>query len=421
MNSMKFFFFLIFSASILFAQSISDINKKASYLINQGQYKEAYLKLNSLYSLNSFNNQTLYLLGLSKYKMGDVDDAIKYFELLLEKDNDANRVRLDLAKCYYDKNDLEKAKELLLYVKNTNPPQNVQDNIDQFLDQISQKSKTKLTIFANVGYLYDSNANAGPLNENAPMLLGASYSKATDDAAFTYGSNLNYTLKNDDYLYQTSLGISKIDYQRLDYLDELTGYISSSLLFQKNKIRYVLPLVLNAQRIGHENRYYSKWIDFRPKMSYQYNKKTTLNLQTLFSQKTYYKNSDRKTNIFSFTPSSRYFINGSSYIDAGVSYMQENSKTQSLSYKQKEINLSYFKAYSRFLNLYLRSSYARLDYESDLNRLDKKYNLSANLSYTIDPINTHAIFSILGTKNQSNYAIFDYERVKIALSLVYKF
>jgi len=421
MKILKYIFVLLISSSFVIAQSEDDVNKKASYLINKHEYKKAYLQLDSLYTLGSYNNQTLYLLGLSSYKLGDIKKAIEYYELLLEQDNGANRVRLDLAKCYYDINNLQKAKELLLYVKNTNPPQNVQDNIDQFLEQISQKSRTKFTVFAKVGYLYDSNANAGPEEENAPDLIGAFYSKATDDTAFTYGTNLNYIVKDDEIMYQNSFGVSKVDYQRLDYLDELTGYFSSSVLFQKNKIRYVLPVVLNAQKIGHDSRYYSKWIDFRPKMSYQYNKNTTFNLQTLFSQKTYYKNSDRKTNIFSITPSSRYFLDGTSYVDTAIEYMQENSKTQSLSYKQKGFNIGYFKAYTKLLNLYLNLSYARLDYESDLNRLDKKYNINANLSYAISASKLYGVLGLVATKDQSNYAIFDYERVKLSLNFIYKF
>jgi tetratricopeptide (TPR) repeat protein len=412
---------LFFATVALFGQTIDDINKKASYLINGKKYQEAYNQLNSLYILNSFNNQTLYLLGLSSYKLGNIDDAINYYEQLIAVDNNANRVRLDLAQCYYEKNDLEKSKELLLYVKNTNPPQNVQENIDHFLDQISQRSKTKFMAYVNIGYLYDSNVTTGPLEENSPDLLGAIYSKATDDTAFVYGANFNYTIKTDDLLYKNSIGINNTNYQRIDELDTLSGYFSSAILFQKDKIRYVLPIVLSSDKIGHENRYYSKWIDFRPKLSYKYNNRTTLSVQTLFSQKTYYKNSQRETNIFSLTPSIRYFLNASSYINSAILYNQENSKTTSYSYKQKGISISYFKAFTKYLNLYFNSSYARLDYESDLNRLDKEYNLSANISYTVSPINTHIVLSTIGTKKQSNYAIFDYERVKIGLNFIYQF
>ncbi len=60
------------------------------------------------------------------------NESRKYLEELLKKDSKALRVKLELASIYYKLNDFDKSKELLLEVKQTQPPKRVGDNIDAF-------------------------------------------------------------------------------------------------------------------------------------------------------------------------------------------------------------------------------------------------------------------------------------------------
>ncbi|MEA1915225.1 MAG: tetratricopeptide repeat protein [Campylobacterota bacterium] len=405
----------------LSAKDIKQINLDASALIKQKNYTKAYVLLHGVHVLNATNNQSLYLLGLSAHQLGKIDEAIFFYEKLLKDDPQAHRVRLDLAKCYYEKNDLAKTKELLILVQSSNPPQNVQDNIDQFLHQINQKQEQKFAALFNVGYVYDSNANVGPQDENDPLLRGAIFDKATSDTVFKYGVNMHHTYKNDVLLWRNSFGVNVNDYQGLDSLDSMSGYFSSALLFKDNSLSYVVPLVLNAMKIGHEDRYYSRYIALMPKLSYQYSKKSSVDLKLLLREKNYYKNSNRKMNSLGLSPSHRYLLDQSSYVDLGFDYLRENSKIQSYSNVQKGVNVRYFKAFTKSLNASIHTAYLRTDYESDLNRFDRQYTAYANLSYALAKFNTYAVLSVLSIKNRSNLAIFDYERIQTGLNLTYKF
>lgn len=416
----------LLTSSLLFGADTQEVNKQAVDLLNAKQASSAYELLEKEYNGGNFDNQTLFLLGTSAKQIGNLDNAVKYFEELIQRDKGAHRVRLDLASIYYQKGELEKAKELLLIVKASNPPQKVGDNIDSFLVAIEKGTPKTWSISLNFGYMYDSNVNAGPdtdtvLMYDLPFTLSTD-AKESSDYAFTYGINFNHLKHINGFAWQSSLGANVTDYRTIHNLDSKSVYLSTGPTVKQDNITYSIPLIANVTVIGHENRYYSIAKGISPQISYQINKELVLSANLSLQNKKYYKQPDKESNSVTFAPSSRYFIDQSSFINFGGYIGKENSHTQISSNKSKGLNTGYYKAFSQTLNVYLGASYSKTDYEGveaayDKGRKDSSKSVNTNINYFIDQIKSNIALNMSYTKNSSNIEMYDFTRKQIGISI----
>lgn len=416
----------ILTSSLLYATTVQEINKEAISYLKANESAKAYQLLESEYKKGNFDNQTLFLLGTSAKQQNDVDNAIKYFEELISRDKGAHRVRLDLATLYYKKQKLDKAKELLLIVKSSNPPKKVGDNIDGFLAAIEKGIPKNWSINASFGYLYDSNVNAGPNTDtiliyNLPFNLDNN-AKSNSDYAIQYSFSFNHLKQLDTFAWQSSIGANVTDYRNIHTLDNKSIYLSTGPTIQRDKVTYSIPFIVNTSIIGHENKYYSISKGIAPQMSYQLKPNLSLNTSLSLQNRTYYNASDKESNSITFSPSTRYFLNQSSFINFGAYLGKENSKTEISSNNSKGLNLGYYKAFNQKLNLYLSTSISKTDYDGveiaySKSRDDMSKNLSGNFSYYIDSIDSNLALNLSYTKNISNIDMYDYDRKQIGLTL----
>jgi len=420
----------LLTSSLLFGASINNTNKEAIDFLKAKKSTEAYKVLEDSYTNGNYNNETLFLLGTRAKLNGDFDNAIKYFELLLIKDKGANRVRLDLATIYYRKGNLEKAKELLLIVKSSNPPKKVGDNIDNFLAAIAKGVPKSWNVSFNIGYMYDSNVNAGPdtdtvLMYNLPFTL-SSDAKQSSDNAIKYGFNFNHIAKFDNFAWQSSFGANVTDYRTFNSLDSKSIYLSTGPTIKKGRATYSIPLIANVLIIGHENKYYSISKGISPQVSYQLKQDLLLNGSLSLQNKKYYQQKDRESNSITFSPSIRKYIDQSSFINLGGYLGRENSHTQINSNNSKGINLGYYKAFSQKFNTYLSASWSHTNYDGeevayDKSRKDTSKSVSGNLNYFIDSIKSNITFNLSYTKNSSDIEMYTYSRKQVGLSISKRF
>lgn len=417
---------LILTSSLLFGASVNEINKEATNFLKANEPSKSYNLLETEYKKGNFDNQTLFLLGTSAKLQNDFDNAIKYFEELLSRDKGAHRVRLDLASLYYQKQNFDKAKELLLIVKSSNPPKKVGDNIDNFLAAIEKGVPKNWNISFSLGYLYDSNVNAGPntdtvLMYNLPFTL-SSDAQENSDQAIQYSFGFNHIKQLDTFAWQSSVGVNVTDYRNIHTLDSKSIYLSTGPSFKKEKATYSVPLIFNTSIIGHQNRYYSISKGISPQMSYQLKPNLSLSASLSLQNKTYYKASDKESNSITFSPSTRYFLNQSSFVNLGAYFGKENSKTETSSNNSKGLNLGYYKAFNQKLNVYLSTSINQTDYDGievaySKSREDTSKSLSGNFSYFIEKINSNLSLNLSYTKNTSNIEMYDYDRKQVGLTL----
>jgi len=416
----------LLTSSLLIAAEIKDINKEVTKYLQSNEPSKAYNLLEKEYKAGNYDNQTLFLLGTSAKLQKDYINAIKYYEELLERDKGAMRVRLDLASSYYYTGNLDKAKELLLIVKSSNPPKKVGDNIDSFLAAIEKGVPKSWSISFNMGYQYDTNVNAGPdtdtvLMYNLPFTLSDD-AKGNSDHAITYGASFNHLKHINGFAWQSSIGASVTDYRKFHNLDSKSISFSSGATVKKDKVTYSIPVVANISIIGHENRYYSISKGISPQVSYQLEQDLLLSSSLSLQNKKYYEQPNKESNSITFSPSIRKYIDQSSFVNFGGYLGKENSHTQTSSNNSKGLNLGYYKAFSKKFNIYLGASYSKTDYDGEevaysKSKEDSSKSLSANFNYFIDQIQSNIALNMSYTKNSSNIEMYDYDRKIVGINL----
>lgn len=110
-------------------------------------------------------------------QQGRAQEAIFALERVLVFAPERHGVRLDLARAYFINNNLERSRTEFQQVLATKPPDNVRNNINDFLARIDSAQRAQVQqfqMFAGLDMGYDTNINGGAtLNEPlAPNLLG---------------------------------------------------------------------------------------------------------------------------------------------------------------------------------------------------------------------------------------------------------
>lgn len=415
----------LLTLTLLFSAVPSETNEKAiSYLKNK-EIQKAYELLVKSYTEKNYDNQMLFLLGTSAKQLGEFNQAIQYFEELLQRDKKALRVKLDLASVYYQTHNLKKAKELLLEVKATQPPKKVGDNIDTFLAVIDKGIPKAWSINFGIGYQYDSNVNAGPDTETV-LMYGLPFTldkdaKDNSDTAFKYNFRFNHIKKINGISLQTSISASATDYKDINSLDSQSLSASFGPSWRNGKIAYSVPLVTSVQKIGHTDRYYSYSRGISPQLSFQVNDRLSIATSLSLSNKRYYKNRDKESNSYTISPSTRYFLDQSSYLTGGFYFGEENSHTRTSSNNSHGLNIGYFKAFSQKLNMYASTSWSTTDYKGietaySKSREDENTTYGLNFNYVFSKYDINASLNMSYTDNQSNISMYEYERKIIGLN-----
>ena len=147
-------------------------------LIRQGQIGQADTLLQAVREAGDESDQILFLSGLVAAQLGRHSEAIGFFRRVLGRDPKLLRVRLELARAFFQVKDDENAKRNFELVLSENLPPNVKDNIARFLDEIRRRRATRYSF----GFVLtpSTNINQAP-NIRTVRLFGLPF--RLDDAA----------------------------------------------------------------------------------------------------------------------------------------------------------------------------------------------------------------------------------------------
>jgi len=148
-------------ASITWAETLTDITRKANQLLQEKDFQQAYEILHAEYTQERYDKQSLFLLGMSARELGKIDEAVTFFEELLVRE-EAPRVRLELAKTLYLSGNKDRSIYEFNRVKSTNPPRRVGEHIDRYIEAMKVGASKNWQLTATIGYMYDDNVNTGP-------------------------------------------------------------------------------------------------------------------------------------------------------------------------------------------------------------------------------------------------------------------
>lgn len=223
-------------------------------LISAGQYQQAYQIASA--SLEEWEGDTQFdfLYAIAAIESGFPNEAVFALERVVQTAEDATlrqRARLELARAHLLTNNLVASESLFNQVMLTNPPQNVQDNIQAFLNLIESRRENQRTSFSwsiapTVGH--DDNINSATSYGliDTPLIgeieLNPEGLKTEDTFVdLTLGMAYKRPITRDQSL-DASLTLNRHDNQSTSQfdMDYLLGDVSYSYGSQVNRFRHSL-------------------------------------------------------------------------------------------------------------------------------------------------------------------------------------
>jgi len=130
---------------------------------NSGDFKAAYDTFFTLFKQNPGDLDVNFYLGRSAFEKGDYEAAIMAFERILISQPDATRVKLEIARCHLKLGANEVAKKIFNDVLETNPPDEVKQNIRNLLASVRESEKKHFfSGLISLGVGWDDNAATAP-------------------------------------------------------------------------------------------------------------------------------------------------------------------------------------------------------------------------------------------------------------------
>lgn len=132
-------------------------------LVAQNRFAEAYQLAGGMLDEYEGDPEFDFLYGMAALETGNPDEAVFAFERLVFLYPQQRRVKLELARAFFQTNNLAGARRLFNEVLATNPEENVRSNIQAFLDEIDARERTiagSFNWYINTNVGNDTNINS---------------------------------------------------------------------------------------------------------------------------------------------------------------------------------------------------------------------------------------------------------------------
>lgn len=243
-------------------------NPEMERLVNGEQYQAAYdLGMQNLGDWEG-DPRFDFFFGLAALESNHPNDSVFAFERVAATSRDPilrERARLELARAYFVTNNLNASENLFNQVLASNPPQNVSQNIEAFLQLIETRRRsqaTSLTFSVSSNFGFDDNVNsatsAGLID--TPLIGQIELSQdgqETDDSFYTLAGTMAYKqpFTRDTFL-GANLNINRTDNLDTDQfdLDTLRGEVSFNWGNASNRFKHgVSYSKVNLDRNGFQH------------------------------------------------------------------------------------------------------------------------------------------------------------------------
>lgn len=407
-------------------QNIDTIHQKAMEYLKDEKFQLAYDVLLESYEKNNFNNQTLFLLAKSAKDNDDIENAIRFYEELLKLNPNAHRARLDLATLYYENKEYEKSDQQFLIVKSTDIPSQVEKNIENYKIKKQTDNQKNYSIFASLGYMRDTNVNAGPDIDTITMydieFTLSDDAKETSDNATTSKLGGSLYIPFESFLLNNSLYINNVDYNKLDDYDSLSYSISTSPMLYFDEIMYMFPLSYTNVKLGSSESYYLKNISFYPTLKKRLNPLFSYLIKLNLDDKKYESVPTKNGKNYGLTFGFETYNDVSTTVGFNTYVNRYDSKNEIYSYNNIGIDFSYNTLITNKLFFMGKLNYDVSTYDKIEDAFTTKkdiYNLNGNLNliYDLEYFNSSLTFSYYNQINSSNINLYDYRKSYALISL----
>lgn len=364
---------------------------------------------------NAADPDAAFLLAQAAARLGRHDEAAALYEGMLAANSALPRVRLELAREYAALGNTDKAIEQFQAVMKNSPPPLVGENIKRYMG--AMKTQKSWNARASLGYIYDTNVNAGPTADSV-LMFGLPFTLSTDSKEKA-GSGYNFGA-GAGWLGGIGRGAAlqaDAQYSRTGYID-LKPFDSDVLSFsagptlQQKSYMLSMPLLYEYVLIGHKSYSYS-W-GASPQVMVPLGGNWTLSSGLVLQKKTYYVGGGaRDGSVWSLSAGAKYRCAGDAFLQASYRHGSEGTKEAYLDNSSDGLTLGWYTALPRGLSLYLAPGFSYTKYSGteaayDHARKDRQYSAVANLSRAFGPVS--AALGYTFTRNDSNLGLYDYVR-----------
>ena len=381
---------------------------------------------------------------------GDFEDGMRYFHenqfkealnayerVLIEDDND-QRARLELARTYMALGMYNLAYNEFQTVLKTNPPQEVVEKIEIFLEIIERaQSRTRLFVAFKIGGGYDTNINTK--SSFAEQI--AYYQSETNNSPFIDYDALAQEQVGDTYLNESIYLAHQYDIGRKDgfviqsslfylnqnnnnYKESEYSYakVESGLGYKGEWLSFDTPVFADGVALAKEPLFYTYGL--KPKLTLNLHEDFILQGEMQYKQNKFLKESYTPYNLASLSSnlSLSLFQTITLMLNGGKESASYSSDTLFVDKQFLGVTLGYGFALERLsFNLfttYTDTLYDDSAYTNGAQRLDQNLKVDTNLSFKLfRPLLLSLVYNY--TYNLSNYLLSDYKKETLGLNLTY--
>jgi tetratricopeptide (TPR) repeat protein len=410
------------------AASTESVKSQATILLDQGRNQEAYYLLKARHEADKSDFDAAFMLAQAAMALKRPAEAAALYESMLAVNPNLPRVRLELGRAYAALGDVKKATEQFGAVLAGSPPPAVGENIGKFMSSLQTEKNWNAR--AGLGYIYDSNVNAGP-TAGSVLMFGLPFQLSSDaretaGAGYTFNAGGGYFSKlKGDLAAQADLQYSRTAYSRLSGFDSdiLSG--SAGLTLQKKGYIVSLPLLFEYVYIGHAR--YNRAFGASPQVMIPLTDRLSGSASLVLQKKHYFVGGGlRDGTVWSATAGAKYYYRQDAFLQATLRHGAEGTGADYLDNSSNGLNLGWYAGLPRGFSLYVGpgiayTAYAAKEAAYDEKRRDAQYNAVFNLSGDFGASGYSATLGYTFTRNDSNLGLYDYDRTQLTLQLTRTF
>lgn len=424
-------------ASTLLAQSVPSerIYEEAQKSYNVGDFKTAYGYFETLSLDNPDNAEYNFLLGRSALELKMYDEALTAFDRVIMLNPSHTRTRLELARLYYETNQLEQASHELDLVLKESIPQNIRDIATAFKTRVDEsKSKHRFSVALIVGGGYDSNANNDigkkefiipsfniPISGNEKVSDSNLFATIVVNHVYDFGEKGGWSLEN------SLVGYNKLNTDLSNNNLNLFSLSTAPVYTYEN---YRLSLPLNYDRVYLDGKGYMYNLSASLKSSYFIDATSQVEAGVLHKRGFYDEDDaqDVKGNTFFASYKKAFGEDEPLVLSLSTSYSNNaevNSGRTDVSSTGNSYSVELSQSFKNGLKPSLSYTYSSSDFDKvdvlfGTKRADTRDEYEVGLGYALyDNMLINA--SVTYAKNHSNHDPFNYDKITALLSAVWSF
>lgn len=389
--------------------------------------------------------QQVFERALRERERGELADAIRSFQAILDEHPGLNRARLELAVAYYRALDhraaLEHARRVL--ADPATPPE-VRANVERLIAQIeAEAAPHKFTAYASGGFLYDSNVSAGPAGPSyevggSLISLDPNAVKHSDHAYLvTLGGSHRYQSglrpgvggREGALLWQSQALYSLVDYRNESAYDlQVFTLTTGPAWISPPRWRVSAPFQFDHLQLGGER--YLDIFGFSPALVFGAPAGYELTYDAHVQTRRYHRLVDagRDSEYYGLGVQAGRLISGMT-AQAGARFNREDADAGHFDYSGSEVfglfamsPMQGVSAYARLTYVYNR--YDDADPVAGIGRTDRETRMALGASYLFgrgSPQPWSAAATWVETRHRSSVAFYAFERRQVSVTLTRSF